>query len=216
MVDYNFYKSREEWLKHRRGIGGSDAAAVMGISPWRSNVELWEIITGRKRQPDISDLESVRYGTAAEKYLRELFQLDYPEYKVGYKENNAFFNSDIPFAHASLDGWLTERSTGLRGILEIKTTTITSSVALAKWDNQVPPYYYAQLLHYFLVTGWDFAVLKAQLKFQFGGELERIETRHYYFDRTECDADIRSLEAAERDFWKYVQEDRTPPLKLNI
>ena len=39
--------NREEWLQaRRRGIGGSDAAAVLGLSPWKSNVRLWEEKTG--------------------------------------------------------------------------------------------------------------------------------------------------------------------------
>lgn len=210
------FATREDWMKHRVGIGGSDAASVLGISPWRSNVDAWEIITGRKQQPDISDKDVVRYGTEAEKYLRELFALDYPEYEVGYREYNCFYNSDMPFAHASLDGWLTEKDSGRRGVLEIKTTTITSGAALMKWDSQVPAYYFAQLLHYFLVTGCDFAVLKAQLKFQIGGDLDRIETRHYHFERADCEDDIRALEEAERDFWGYVERDECPPLKLNI
>ena len=133
------YKNRADWLMHRRGIGGSDAAAVLGISPWRSNVELWEILTERKQAPDISDKEVVQYGTEAEKYLRGLFSLDFPEYEVGYQEFNCYYNSRMPYAHASLDGWLTEKDTGRRGILEIKTTTITSGTALSKWDEQVPP-----------------------------------------------------------------------------
>ena len=216
MLSKFVYCSRDEWLKHRRGIGGSNAAAVMGLSPYMSNVRLWEILTGRATPKDISDLPVVQYGTKAEKYLRGLFTLDFPEYEVGYQEFNCYYNSRMPYAHASLDGWLTEKDTGRRGILEIKTTTITSAAALSKWDEQVPSYYYAQLLHYFLVTEWDFAVLKAQLKFQFRNDLERIETRHYHFERSECADDSRILEDEERTFWGYVERDECPPLKLII
>lgn len=51
----------------------------------------------------------VKYGTEAEKHLRELFKLDYPQYQVGYVENNMFTNDKYPWAHASLDGWLMDR-----------------------------------------------------------------------------------------------------------
>lgn len=216
MLNIRTYLSREEWFEHRYGIGGSDAAAVMGLSPYKTNTQLWEEKTGRRKPPYISDNPVVRYGTDAEKYLRSLFALDFPEYEVAYKECNAFFNSEKPFAHASLDGWLTERDTGRKGVLEIKTANITSGMLADRWKDQVPEHYYCQVLHYLLVTGWDFAVLKAQLKYIFSGTIERIETRHYKFDRSECEEDIKTLEAAERKFYQYVKEDKVPPLTINI
>lgn len=215
MIELKKFMSRDDWLKHRRGIGGSDAAAVLGLSPWKSNVQLWEEKTGRRKPPDISNSPVVKYGTEAEKYLRELFALDFPEYEVGYTENNAVFNDALPFAHASLDGWLTEGESGRRGILEIKTTNITSGQLADRWRDQVPQHYYIQLLHYLLITGWDFAILKAQMKFG-GAEEMRLETRHYHFERSECEEDIRILEEAERKFWSYVEADKEPPLILNI
>ena len=208
------FGSRKAWLEHRRRIGGSDAAAVMGLSPWKTNTELWEIKTGREKPEDISESPAVKYGTQAEQLLRELFALDFPELDVEYEPGNIWISDDLPFAHASLDGWVTERSSGRKGVLEIKTTTITSGMALDKWKEKVPDYYYCQVIHYLLVTGWDFAVLKAQLKHTFGGELGWIETRHYRFEREDCEEDIRMLEEAERDFWHYVETDKRPPLKL--
>ena len=46
----------KDWLDYRRrGIGGSDAAAVLGLCPWKSNVRLWEAKTGLRQPEDISD-----------------------------------------------------------------------------------------------------------------------------------------------------------------
>ena len=43
--------TREEWLKYRRtGLGGSDAAVVCGLSPYKSKIELWADKTGRLRR----------------------------------------------------------------------------------------------------------------------------------------------------------------------
>ncbi|MGI6117803.1 MAG: lambda-exonuclease family protein [Bilifractor sp.] len=210
-IELKTYMTREDWLHHRRGIGGSDAAAVLGISPWKTNVQLWEEKTYRKNPPDISNKAVVRYGTEAEKYLRGLFALDYPEYEVGYAENNAVFNSDLPFAHASLDGWLTEKETGRKGILEIKTTNITSGMLADRWNEQIPMHYMAQVVHYFIVTGFDFAYLRAQLKFS-----SRIEIRDYLINREDHEEDIDLLLREEADFWNYVETDTCPPLKLNI
>ena len=85
-------------------IGGSDAAACVGLNPYKDNVQLWEEKVGLVLPEDISDKDYVQYGTEAEKYLRALFILDHPEYKVSYDENNMFINSKYPWMHASLDG----------------------------------------------------------------------------------------------------------------
>ena len=85
MLHMIILKDRKEWLENRKRIGGSDASAIVGLNPYMSNVDLWEIKTGRREQEDISEKSYVKYGTEAEKHLRELFRLDYPEYEVGYK-----------------------------------------------------------------------------------------------------------------------------------
>lgn len=205
--------SREEWLQARAGrIGGSDASAILGMNPYRTNIELWQIKTGQLVPEDISDKPYVKYGTEAEQYLRELFKLDFPEYQVCYEENNMFLNDKYPFGHASLDGWLIDQN-GRVGIWECKTTNILQSMQKEKWDHRIPDNYYIQILHYLLITEFDFAILKAQLKSEFGGEIY-IQTKHYKIERSEVQADIDLLEASERKFWKQVQERRRPDLIL--
>ena len=77
------FEDEEHWLKGRmNGIGGSDASAVIGKNPYKSNIDLFEEKTGRTVPEDISDKPYVIYGKKAEEYIRELFKLDYPEYEV--------------------------------------------------------------------------------------------------------------------------------------
>lgn len=207
--------NRQEWLKARSGrIGGSDASAVIGLNPYLSNVGLWRIKTGQAEQKDISDKDYVRYGIGAEQYLRELFQLDYPEYVVFYKENNMFLNDKYPFAHASLDGWLIEKDTGRKGVWECKTTNILQSMQKEKWNDRIPDNYYVQLLHYLLVTEFDFAILKAQLKYSFSNGEVYLQTKHYRVERDEVSEDLEYLAKEERKFWQQVQEKRKPNLIL--
>lgn len=214
MVEVKYLKDRDEWLQHRMSrIGGSDASCIVGMNPYRSNVELWQIKTGQVEPEDISDKPYVQYGTHAEAYLRELFQLDFPQYQVIYAENNMFLNDKYPFAHASLDGWMIEKETGRTGILEIKTTNILQSMQKEKWNHRIPDNYYIQVLHYLMVTEFDFAILKAQLKSEFNGEVY-LQTRHYKVERSEVEEDIRFLESAERKFWQQVQERKKPALIL--
>lgn len=212
MVEMKVLASREEWLQNRQRLGGSDASAILGMNPYRTNIELWQIKTGQMVPEDISDKPYVKYGTQAEEHLRELFKLDFPEYQVFYEENNMWLNDKYPFAHASLDGWLMDQE-GRKGVWECKTTNILQSMQKEKWKDRIPDNYYIQLLHYLMVTEFDFAVLKAQLKSEFNGEIY-IQTKHYKIERAEVQADIEFLESSEREFWKQVQERKRPGLIL--
>ena len=212
MIERKILASREEWLKHRSRIGGSDAAAIVGLNPYKTNTDLYLEKTGEKESPDISHKPYVEYGTKAEEHLRELFRLDFPQYQVQYFDNNMYLNSKYPFAHASLDGELTDED-GRRGILEIKTTNILQSMQKEKWRDRIPDNYFIQVLHYLMVTEFDFVVLKAQLKSEFGGQIY-LQTKHYFIERSEVEGDIKYLAEEERKFWKCVEAKRMPDLIL--
>jgi len=212
MIERKILASREEWLKHRSRIGGSDAAAIVGLNPYKTNTDLYLEKTGQKESPDISDKPYVLYGTKAEEHLRELFRLDFPQYQVQYFDNNMYLNSRYPFAHASLDGELTDKD-GRRGILEIKTTNILQSMQKEKWKDRIPDNYFIQVLHYLMVTEFDFVVLKAQLKSEFGGQIY-LQTKHYFIERSEVAGDIEYLAEEEAKFWKCVETKRMPDLIL--
>ena len=212
MVKMIVLKDREEWLQHRNRIGGSDAAAIVNMNPYRSNMELWQIKTGQLEQEDISDKPYVKYGIEAESHLRALFQLNHPQYEMHYEENNMFLNDKYPFGHASLDGWLVDAD-GRKGVWECKTTNIMQSMQKEKWRDRIPDNYYIQILHYLLITEFDFVVLNAQLKYEFDNEVY-LQTRDYMIERSEVQEDIDYLEAEERRFWRQVQEKRKPDLKL--
>jgi len=212
MIEMKVLKDRDEWLANRDRIGGSEAASIIGMNPYKTNVELWQIKTGQLIPEDISDKPYVKYGTEAEQYLRELFKLDYPEYELFYEENNMWLNDKYPFAHASLDGWLIDQD-GRKGIWECKTTNILQSMQKEKWNHRIPDNYYIQILHYLMVTEFEFAVLKAQLKYEFDGEIY-LQTKHYKIERADVEEDIKYLESSERKFWKQVQDKRKPDLIL--
>lgn len=207
--------NRESWLAERKlGIGGSDASAIVGMNPYKSNIELWEEKTGRVIPEDISEKPYVKYGSEAEDPIRELFKLDYPQYEVQHKEFESIMHPKYPFLRASLDGTLIHRETGRKGVLEIKTTNILNSMHREKWNDRIPNNYYIQCLHYLLVTGYEYCILKACLKTDWGGEV-RINTKHYYFERSEVLEDIEYLKAKEIEFWtEFVEKGRKPGLLL--
>ena len=205
--------SREEWLTARSDrIGGSEASAVVGLNPYMSNTDLWDIKMGLKIPEDLSEKPYVRYGHDAEPLLRDLFRLDFPDYKVGYVDNNLFINSRFPWAHASLDGWLQDPE-GRTGILEIKTTEILQSMQKEKWKDRIPDNYYLQVLHYMMVMEADFACLKAQLKYDYGGDIY-LQIRHYWIERSNVEDDIRILAEREEEFWHHIKTRKRPATLL--
>ena len=206
--------TREQWLEARQsGITGAGASAIMGASPYMSSVDYWLEKTGRREASDISDNARVQYGLDAEQHLIELFKLDFPQYKVIHHDFDLRRHPEIPYLIGSLDGELVEKFTGRRGVLEVKTTEIMSSAQNQQWQGGIPMHFFWQVLHYLLVTGFDFVVLKAQLKFAFDGSI-RLETRHYQFDRSEVQTQLDELAKKEIAFWAHVQNRTKPPLIL--
>jgi len=204
--------NREEWLKARlNGIGASEAAAIMGCSPYMSNYDLWQIKTGRKSIVDISDKPFVKYGIEAEPLVRDLFALDHPELRVTYKEFDVVQNLHYSWLFATLDGRILKD--GKEGIYEGKTTEILRSGQWDEWNGRVPAGYYCQLLHQLLATGWDFAVLKARIRWRKNGELN-ITEREYWINREDVTLDLATLLNKEIEFWHYVTTNTRPPQAL--
>lgn len=212
MLEKVILKNREEWLKNRYRIGGSDAASIVGLNPYKSNIDLWSEKVNEVMPEDISDKPYVRYGIDAEHHLRELFKADFPYYEVIYDENNMFLNDKYPFAHASLDGELIDKD-GRKGILEIKTTNILQSMQKENWKERIPDNYYIQILHYLMVTEYDFAILKAQLKSEFNENIY-IQTKHYFIERKEVEEDINYLMRKEKEFYEHIISKTKPALIL--
>ncbi len=209
------FKTKSEWLRARKGkIGGSDAAAVLGLNPYKTNQELYEEMIGVRTAADISDKPYVIYGTKAEEHIRALFALDHPEYQVDYYGDNMLVNGKYPFAHASLDGELIELETGRKGIFECKTTELFSSMSKEKWDgDNIPDNYYIQVLHYLMVTEYEFVDLRAQIKCEWNNQL-RLTTKDYHIERSEVEEDIQILLDAEKKFINKVNNRSQPSLIL--
>ena len=208
------FKNKDEWRENRiKFIGGSDAATLVGRNPWKSNLQLWQEKNGMVEAQDISDKPYVKYGTEAEPLLRELFKLDFlGKYEVQYKEDTMLVSKKYPWMAYSPDGLLIDKETGEIGILEIKTTMIFNSRSKEKWTDQIPDNYFCQVLHGLLVTEFDFVVLKAQLKTEYGDDV-RLDTRHYYLHRNAVIEQLNWLmEQEELEYNKYYLEPKEPPM----
>ena len=186
--------TREQWLAQRRkSIGGSDTAAVMGISPYKSPYALWAEKTGKITPADISGREAVREGSDLEDYVAQRWTE-----VTGKKLVRArcfYYNSAYPFAHANADRMVVGESAGF----EAKTTSDYEIFRQCR-DGRYPEAWRLQMLHYMMVTGrdrWHLGVLCFGKGF-FTFELQRDE------------AAIAALAQAEQRFWQHVT-DGTPP-----
>jgi len=186
------------WLEARKhGIGGSDVAAVMGISPWKSPLEVWLEKTGRADAPDLSDKESVAMGTELESVVLDMYRRRHPDHAA--QRVNAILTSTVrPWAQASLDGIVRDPELGW-GVLEIKTGSKES-----EWADGVPLHYLTQVTHYLSVTGYAFADVAALIG-DFG--------LHYHEYRVMRDEeDLKAVVERVDEFWAdYVEKDKMPP-----
>ena len=182
---------REAWKSLRHGyIGGSDAASVVGLNPFKSAYALWAEKTDKA--PSFGGNLATEVGSFLEEFVAQKFA-EQTGKKVR-KVNQSFLNDAYPFAIANIDRDIVGEDAGL----EIKTT---SEMNLTKFKNgEYPANYYVQCVHYLAVTGkakWYLAVLIGNREFR-TFEIERDE------------AEINALMSAEKDFWELVKTD-TPP-----
>jgi len=211
------YKDKKTWLKGRlRGIGGSEASACLNLNPYKSQRDLVEYKLKIKKEVFNGDPEIVEYGSKAEEHIRELWKLENKKkYEVYHKENEILQNKEIPFLIGSLDGEITEKDTKRKGVLEIKTARINSAVTSQKWKGGVPDNYYIQVLHYLLVTNYDFAIIVAELRYEIDGKVwfKRVE---YKIERSEVEEDLKELLEAEQKTWDYVEKKEVPNLQITF
>lgn len=183
--------THEQWLDYRRtGIGGSDAATVVGLNPYSSLYTLYNDKLGLI--PAKEDNEAMRQGRDFEDYVARRW-MEVTGKKV---RRNCYMwrSNENPFMIADIDREVVGENAGL----ECKTTSAYSKGDLE--DGEVPLTYYVQCQHYMAVMGFDrmyLAVLVLGVGFY-----------HFVIDRDENE--IAALIEAEADFWRMV-ETKTPP-----
>lgn len=205
------FEDRESWLAGRgAGIGGSEAAAAIGLSPWMTPVELYRLKRGIDEPKDLSGSAAVQQGVRMEPILRDFYAATHPQYKVEHYPYDILYQKERPWLYATLDGELTDEQ-GRKGILEIKTATPSGKAGWAEWaDGKMKPAYYIQNCHQLLATNYDFVRLFAAL-YSMNGD---ITLREYEIEREDADGDMKWLLEQETRFWGYVVEGTQPPMPL--
>lgn len=191
--------SRDDWLAVRRtGIGGSDAAAAVGLNPYMSALELWLDKTGRGEGlpgPDRNDTTSPTYwGTLLEPIVAAVYTK-----QTGNRVrrvNAVLRHPTIPWMLANIDREIVGASDVQ--ILECKTA---GAHGARLWRDGVPAYIELQVQHQLAVTGKTAAHVAVLLCGQ-ALEVFRVERDNALI--------ARLIELEER-FWRYVESDTPPP-----
>ncbi|MEN1710957.1 YqaJ viral recombinase family protein [Pseudomonas aeruginosa] len=193
--------SRDDWLAVRKhGIGSSDAAAAVGLNPYKSQLELWLEKTGRDEllpKIDSQDEESPTYWG---NILEPIVATHYSQ-RTGNRVRRIHAvlqhpDPQLPWMLANID----REVIGAEDVqvLECKTAGLNGA---RLWRDGVPVYVQLQVMHQLAVTGKQAADVAVLL----GGqqlEIHRIER--------DDELIVRLIEL-ERDFWQYVQRDTPPP-----
>jgi putative phage-type endonuclease len=184
---------KQTWLELRRkGIGGSDAPVILGLSKWKTAFELWLEKTGQAPIQE-TDSEAAYWGTKLEDLVAEEFTIR--EGKKVRRRNAILQHHEYPWMLANVDRFVV----GENAILECKTT---SAWLHSEWkDDEVPDAYIIQCQHYMAVTGAE----KAYVAVLIGGN-------HYKCKVIPRDEELISLIIeAERRFWEFNVLGNNPP-----
>lgn len=134
-----------QWLEERRrGIGGSDVAAIMGLSPWKTAYQVYQ--EKRKEVATWEGNEATDWGKRMEPAIRQWYS-DQTGRCVRLPEK-IMFHERYPFMLASLDGFTDDP----RGV-EIKTARSAKGWG-EPGTNEIPDYYILQVQHYMVVTAF--------------------------------------------------------------
>jgi len=204
---------RESWLLARaQGLGGTDAAAIVGLSPWRKPIDVFASKTGQVSfGTEIT--EAMHFGNLLEPVIRQEYSRRaqipilsgadiaalFPQRSTAVDGQTIVSAEDRPWMLGTPDG--IARS-GERG-LEIKNVGYRGAEWGPSGSDEIPDHYAIQVQWYMAVTGipvWDVAPL-------FSGN--RLET----FRVERNDALIRELIEACEQFWHdHVLKGVPPPV----
>lgn len=141
IVDHN--QGDDKWKEWRRGkIGASDAPIIMGVSKWKTPLQLWEEhIYGKSQETTLSMQKGKDIEPIARAQINFDHAMNYQPVCMQLKARDWMI--------ASLDGW--DETGPLPKILEIKYASREDHEVCL--DGKVPDHYYPQLQHQMLVAG---------------------------------------------------------------
>lgn len=198
------FDSREDWLEWRaNGIGGSEAAAVLGVpGAFGSRLKIWALKTGRMPPEDLSNNERVKWGTRLERAIIDGFAEETRRVCRSWSDCVGTHTAVVRHAtaewmFATPDGICQDVERGI-GLIQVKTA---HAGKLAEWSDDEPPLpYIVQVQHEMACTGAKWCALVCLV----GGNALR------WFDIERDEPFIRAMMAAEEAFWSMVRDGEMP------
>lgn len=188
------YDNDEDWhnLRNKR-IGGSDVGAIIGVNPYKSIIDVY---IDKTEGSTFKGNESTHWGHMLEGTVMKEFASRHSELTV----YEAPYSVVEGFLIANLDGALKDKETGEYGVLEIKTTSVWNK---KDWEDEViPQYYYAQVQHYLMLTGYKFAYIAVLI----GGQ----QYKEFKIERSE--EDINLIRSKSIEFYQENLLKKIPPM----
>lgn len=146
----------EQRIKRKSGIGGSDIAAICGLSPYRSALDIYF----QKTLDDLDDIsnDNIWWGNALESVIVDKYMDIYPQ-KIEFPDTKV--DDEYPFMLANVDGILEDGA-----VLEAKNVgQYTSKKWGQPFTDDIPVEYYLQVAHYTKIFKAPYARIAAY----FGG-----------------------------------------------
>jgi putative phage-type endonuclease len=192
--------NREAWLKLRQeGIGASDAAAAVGLNPYKSPFQLWMEKTGRA--PDAPQSEPARWGHRLQQVVGEAFAEETKRVVAPAGEFTIYEHPESPILLATLDFFQRKGFGEEKGLLEAKTAGYAMK---EEWENTAPLHYMVQVQYQMLVTGLSLGSIAVLI----GGQ------RFLWADIAPDPEFQARLRWHVEEFWRmHVQADSPPPVQ---
>lgn len=186
----------EQLAERRNYIGGSEAAAALGLSRWTSPLKLWALKTGQIPEDDLSDNQAVEMGNELEETVCRIFTK-----RTGKKVarvNETLIHPSYGFIRANID----RRVVGEDSILEAKTCSAWRAREFE--GEELPAEYILQVMHYLAVTNKNVAYIAVLI----GGQDFRWKAI------TRDDKIIADMLRREVHFWREFVEKKIMPTTI--
>jgi len=137
--------TREEWLVERRkGIGASDAAAVLGLNPYMGPVAVYNDKIGIGSE--VVETEAMKWGRKLEPFVADAFMDRHPEYRlVTPPEYHMVWHPQLKFIFCTPDRFLDPINGAPAAGLQLKTV---GGYAIRHWpEDNMPDRYLVQCIH---------------------------------------------------------------------
>lgn len=186
-------------IDRQKYLGSSDAAAIIGVSPWRTPLDVYLDKVEGQQEVSAEKAAIFKRGHRLEPYILDMLR---DEHGFKYTARGArYLDKELPFLAAEIDA---EAETGEN--IEAKSANFYGRGA---WGEQhtdaVPIYYNAQAQHGMMVTG------KARTVFPVLVGID--DFRVYQVDRDE--QVIQFLRGKEIEMWDRIQR-RDPPAPSTV